>query len=445
MRIRQYFLMIDYALWEVIVNEDLPPPKRTVDGVKQTYHPTTADEKLARKNELKARGGNTFYTDHIELRLDGNVCIMDAPPSPNHIFDFPANEPTSEADDPVIEAEEIKEDLVENPEEDSEKDLKTDINEDEEEEEDKLEEKEDDDWLMVRSHLRELPCSHTAPIRVAMHHQEIRGLCIRAESLEHMYGSLVRKIDGVSDAQVANDIAIGELQPKVSTIEEEVHALTEQGVLIAGKLDETETQVLEMQDKVNNYLCGQVDALREEVNGLQGMRQQVQTLKTALQEVLSEDKARMVFRLRLFEDLGDQEANGLLFWGFVRLAKKGETRGVRGDAEAQGSSPQHAVRCALHRGPNHGHGSKGQAAGAHSRLRSDDKMSQLLTQLQSQHEVGSGSGSSGAGDDEPGKDEDAGEDEDADGDEDRQDMLHMVFLGMYLADITSFVARKPVL
>nr|GEX42229.1 hypothetical protein [Tanacetum cinerariifolium] len=33
-----------------------PPPKRTIDGVEQTYPPTTAEEKLARKNELKARG-----------------------------------------------------------------------------------------------------------------------------------------------------------------------------------------------------------------------------------------------------------------------------------------------------------------------------------------------------------------------------------------------------
>ncbi|GKB10668.1 hypothetical protein Tco_0844591 [Tanacetum coccineum] len=56
MRIEQYFLMTDYALWEVIVNGDSPPPKRTVDGVEQTYPPTTAEEKLARKNELKARG-----------------------------------------------------------------------------------------------------------------------------------------------------------------------------------------------------------------------------------------------------------------------------------------------------------------------------------------------------------------------------------------------------
>ncbi|GJZ10030.1 hypothetical protein Tco_0544789 [Tanacetum coccineum] len=55
MRIEQYFLMTGYALWEVIVNGDSPLPKRTVDGVKQTYPPTTTEEKLARKNELKAR------------------------------------------------------------------------------------------------------------------------------------------------------------------------------------------------------------------------------------------------------------------------------------------------------------------------------------------------------------------------------------------------------
>ncbi|GJX24418.1 hypothetical protein Tco_0228863 [Tanacetum coccineum] len=48
--------MTDYALWEVIVNGDSPPLKKTVNGVEQTYPPTTAEEKLARKNELKTRG-----------------------------------------------------------------------------------------------------------------------------------------------------------------------------------------------------------------------------------------------------------------------------------------------------------------------------------------------------------------------------------------------------
>ncbi|GJW03371.1 reverse transcriptase domain-containing protein, partial [Tanacetum coccineum] len=54
MRIEQYFLMTDYALWEVIVNGNSPPPKKTIDGAEKTYPPTTAEEKLARKNGLKA-------------------------------------------------------------------------------------------------------------------------------------------------------------------------------------------------------------------------------------------------------------------------------------------------------------------------------------------------------------------------------------------------------
>nr|GEX92828.1 putative ribonuclease H-like domain-containing protein [Tanacetum cinerariifolium] len=54
-RIKQYFLMTDYALWEVIVNGDSPPPKRTIDGVEQSYLPTTTEEKFARKYELKER------------------------------------------------------------------------------------------------------------------------------------------------------------------------------------------------------------------------------------------------------------------------------------------------------------------------------------------------------------------------------------------------------
>ncbi|GJR47842.1 hypothetical protein Tco_1315945 [Tanacetum coccineum] len=48
----------------IILNGDSPPPKKIVDGVKQTYPPTTAEEKLARKNELKARA--------IEERFRGN-------------------------------------------------------------------------------------------------------------------------------------------------------------------------------------------------------------------------------------------------------------------------------------------------------------------------------------------------------------------------------------
>nr|GEW39841.1 putative ribonuclease H-like domain-containing protein [Tanacetum cinerariifolium] len=55
MRIEQYFLMTDYALCEVIINGDSLLLTRSVEGVETPYPPTTVEEKLARKNELKAR------------------------------------------------------------------------------------------------------------------------------------------------------------------------------------------------------------------------------------------------------------------------------------------------------------------------------------------------------------------------------------------------------
>nr|GEW56945.1 ribonuclease H-like domain-containing protein [Tanacetum cinerariifolium] len=65
MRIEQYFLMTDYSLWEVILNGDSPVPTRIVEGILQPVASTTAKQKLARKNELKARA--------IEKRYRGNT------------------------------------------------------------------------------------------------------------------------------------------------------------------------------------------------------------------------------------------------------------------------------------------------------------------------------------------------------------------------------------
>nr|GEZ52878.1 hypothetical protein [Tanacetum cinerariifolium] len=55
MRIEQYFLMTDYSLWKVILNGDSLVPTRPVEGVAQPVAPTTVEQKLARKNKLKAR------------------------------------------------------------------------------------------------------------------------------------------------------------------------------------------------------------------------------------------------------------------------------------------------------------------------------------------------------------------------------------------------------
>nr|GEV74827.1 ribonuclease H-like domain-containing protein [Tanacetum cinerariifolium] len=56
MRIEQYFLMTDYSFWEVILNGDSPLLTRVIEGVVQPLGLTTAEQRLARKNELKARG-----------------------------------------------------------------------------------------------------------------------------------------------------------------------------------------------------------------------------------------------------------------------------------------------------------------------------------------------------------------------------------------------------
>nr|GFC87012.1 ribonuclease H-like domain-containing protein [Tanacetum cinerariifolium] len=48
--------MIDYSLWEVILNGDSPVPTRLIEGVAQPVALTTVEQKFARKNKLKARG-----------------------------------------------------------------------------------------------------------------------------------------------------------------------------------------------------------------------------------------------------------------------------------------------------------------------------------------------------------------------------------------------------
>nr|GEW53804.1 hypothetical protein [Tanacetum cinerariifolium] len=56
MRIEQYFLKTDYSLWEVIINGDSLTPIVVIDGVVKPATLLSADQKLARRNELKACG-----------------------------------------------------------------------------------------------------------------------------------------------------------------------------------------------------------------------------------------------------------------------------------------------------------------------------------------------------------------------------------------------------
>nr|GEU36480.1 putative ribonuclease H-like domain-containing protein [Tanacetum cinerariifolium] len=79
MRIEQYFLMTDYSLWEVILNGDSPFPTRVIEGVVQPVAPTTAEQKLARKNKLKAR--EKRFKGNKETKKDINLKFLRSLPT----------------------------------------------------------------------------------------------------------------------------------------------------------------------------------------------------------------------------------------------------------------------------------------------------------------------------------------------------------------------------
>nr|GEV85358.1 ribonuclease H-like domain-containing protein [Tanacetum cinerariifolium] len=63
--------MTDYSLWEVILNGDSHVPTKVIEGVVQPVAPTTAEQRLARKNELKARGTLLMaLPDKHQLKFD---------------------------------------------------------------------------------------------------------------------------------------------------------------------------------------------------------------------------------------------------------------------------------------------------------------------------------------------------------------------------------------
>ncbi|GKA09877.1 hypothetical protein Tco_0689310 [Tanacetum coccineum] len=55
MRMEQYLTHTDYALWEVIVNGDAPAIASASADTEGPIPPKTAEQKLARKNEMKAK------------------------------------------------------------------------------------------------------------------------------------------------------------------------------------------------------------------------------------------------------------------------------------------------------------------------------------------------------------------------------------------------------
>nr|GEX83111.1 ribonuclease H-like domain-containing protein [Tanacetum cinerariifolium] len=61
----------------------------------------------------------------------------------------------------------------------------------------------------------------------------IEDLCTRMGNLKYGYGLLVKKVITVSDAEVADSIAIGQIGPRVSTVEDQMQVMASQMVQLA--------------------------------------------------------------------------------------------------------------------------------------------------------------------------------------------------------------------
>ncbi|GJX91512.1 hypothetical protein Tco_0344838 [Tanacetum coccineum] len=87
----------------------------------------------------------------------------------------------------------------------------------------------------------------------------IEDLCTRIGNLEYGHGQLVKKVITVSDAEVADSIAIRDISSRVSTVEGQMQAATQRDEMIAGLSQQAPPQVI------------------------YGLSQQVQTLQAAVQ------------------------------------------------------------------------------------------------------------------------------------------------------------------
>nr|GEX32700.1 hypothetical protein [Tanacetum cinerariifolium] len=99
----------------------------------------------------------------------------------------------------------------------------------------------------------------------------IEDLSTRMGNLEYGHGKLVKKLIQVSDAEVANGIAIREIGTRVTALEGQVHVIASQMVQAVGRLKQVGTQVEQGQ---------QVATQREEV--IFELSQLVQALQAAV-------------------------------------------------------------------------------------------------------------------------------------------------------------------
>ncbi|GKA92940.1 hypothetical protein Tco_0814926, partial [Tanacetum coccineum] len=102
---------------------------------------------------------------------------------------------------------------------------------------------EDDEWLMALV----MPPRDT--VTVSSTYEVIDELCTHMDNLEYRHRALTRRMEVVSDIEVANSTAIREIHPRVTNVEEQVQTL--QTALHGAELQnqQLQTRVAEMESR----------------------------------------------------------------------------------------------------------------------------------------------------------------------------------------------------
>ncbi|GJZ50405.1 hypothetical protein Tco_0604595 [Tanacetum coccineum] len=111
----------------------------------------------------------------------------------------------------------------------------------------------DDEWLMALVTPLRATLFPSMTYGTFVPHSVIDDLCVRMGNLEYEHGDLVKKMDRVSDAQVADDISIRRIWPRVTTVEGQVQVMVSHAVQVVSRLKEIKTRVQQVESRVDTH------------------------------------------------------------------------------------------------------------------------------------------------------------------------------------------------
>ncbi|GKE58426.1 hypothetical protein Tco_1497611 [Tanacetum coccineum] len=138
----------------------------------------------------------------------------------------------------------------------------------------------------------------------------IEDFCTRMGNLEYGHGQLVKKVITVSDDEVADSIAIGEIGPRVSPVEGQMQVMASQMVQVINRLEQVWAHV-EQGQQAATQRDETITGLSQQVKTLQAAVQhrdvQIQQLQTLVVEMSSREATLMQCILGLDRRLADVE------------------------------------------------------------------------------------------------------------------------------------------